>query len=238
MKRALLAAALALAAPAVRAESPRFGAFELRLSGYRPNIDAEFGGRAHPYSDAFGGGRGLMARAAAFRSLYIGFGTLDVGVGAGYWEKYGHGLLESGQRAADTTALKIVPVSAILNYRFDWAADKLGIPLAPYVRFSLERYWWWVNTGSGSTAVFQTAGGGRAEGAGATNGYSFALGLALQLDFFDRSMAADMDRDTGINHSYVFFDATRSYVSNFHSGKSWDLSDDRWTLAGGLLLVF
>lgn len=237
MKRALLAAALALASPAA-AESPRYGAFELRLSGYRPNVDAEFGGAAHPYADIFGGGRGLMARAAVFRSLYIGIGTLDVGVGAGYWERYGHGFLESGQKAADTTALKIVPVSAIVNYRFDWLADQFGVPLAPYARLSLERYWWWVNAGSGKTASYQDAGGGRFEGAGATNGYSFALGLALQLDFFDRSMAADMDRDTGINHTYLFFDATRSYVSSFHSRKSWDLSDDRWTLAGGLLLVF
>ena len=238
MRRALLAAALAVAAPAARAESPRYGAFEFRLSGYRPNIDAEFGGQAHPYADVFGGGRGLMARGALFRSLYVGFGTIDVGVGAGYWEKYGHGLLQSGQQAADTTALKIVPVSAIVGYRFDWLADQLGVPLAPYARFSLERYWWWVNTGSGKTAVYQDASGGRAEGAGATNGYSVTLGLALQLDFFDRSMAADMDRDTGINHTYLFFDATRSYVSDFHSRSSWDLSDDHWTLAGGLLFVF
>jgi hypothetical protein len=238
VKRSLLAAALVLATPAARAESPRYGAFEFRLSGYRPNIDAEFGGQAHPYSDVLGGGRGLMARGALYRSLYVGIGTLDVGVGAGYWEKYGHGLLQNGQQAADTTALKIVPLSAIVSCRFDWLADQLGVPLAPYARFALERYWWWVNTGSGKTAVYQDAGGGRMEGAGATNGYSFTLGLALQLDFFDRSMAADMDRDTGINHTYLFFDATRSYVSDFHSAKSWDLSDDRWTLAGGLLFVF
>ncbi len=131
MRRVLLAAALALAASPALAESPRFGAFELRLSGYRPNIDAEFGGRAHPYGDIFGDGRGLMAQAAFFRSLYIGYGTVDVGVGAGYWEKYGHGLLQSGATAAETTALKIIPLSAILSYRFDWMADNLGIPLAP-----------------------------------------------------------------------------------------------------------
>lgn len=238
MRLLLLAAALALAAPPALAESPRFGAFELRLSGYRPNIDAEFGGAAHPYGDVFGGGRGLMAQAALYRSLYIGLGTLDVGVGAGYWEKYGHGRLQSGQQAPETTALKIVPVSAILSFRLDWLADQLGVPLAPYARFALERYWWWVNNGSGNTAGYQTPGGATVQGSGATNGYAFTLGVALQLDFFDRSMAAEMDRDTGVNHTYLFFDATRTYVSSFHSAKSWDLSDDRWTLAGGLLFVF
>jgi hypothetical protein len=233
MRRIALAAALALLAPATRAESPRSGAFELRLSGYRPAIDSEFGGAAHPYGDIFGDGRGLMFRAGYFRSLYIGFGTLDLGVLAGYWEKYGSGLLQSGQQAAESTALKIIPTSLVLSYRLDWFAEKVGVPIAPYARVALERYWWWVNNGSGSTATFQGH-----KGSGATNGYSFTLGGALLLDFFDPTLAADMDRDTGINHTYVFFDVTKSYISNFHSAKSWNMSDDAWTLAGGILFVF
>ena len=38
--------------------------------------------------------------------------------------------------------------------------------------------------------------------------------------------------------TYVFFDATRSFVNDFGTKGSWDLSDDRTTLAAALLFVF
>ena len=47
-----------------------------------------------------------------------------------------------------------------------------------------------------------------------------------------------MDRDTGINHTYLFVDFTKSYVNGFGSSSSWDLSDDRVTISGGLLFQF
>ena len=227
-----LVAAL-VAAPAAAAESPRFGAFEFTLSGYKPSIDAEFGAGAKPYTAAFGGGRGLLFRADVARSLYIGVGTLDVGLGAGYFEKYGHGVLPTGATAADSTAFKVVPLRASITYRFDYLATQYNIPVAPYARASLERYQWWVTNGSGSTA---NAGG--LTGSGATNGYSVSAGLAFLLNFLDPGVAREMDRDLGINHTYLFVDVTKSYIDDFGSGQSWNLSDDKTTIAGGLLFVF
>ena len=64
------------------------------------------------------------------------------------------------------------------------------MPLAPYARFSLERYNWWVNNGSGNTA---NADG--KSGSGATNGCSFTGGIAILLDAIDPDLARERDRE-------------------------------------------
>lgn len=237
MNKVLLALALLASAAPAAAESPRFGSFDLSLSGYHPSIDKEFNGRVTPYQTTFGDGRGWMFRANVAKSIFTGFGSLDAGIGAGYWERYGHGVVgggdQAGQKASETTAMKVVPIRVSLTYRLDYFADRWGVPLAPYGRASLDRYQWWVTNGAGNTANADGRGG-----SGATNGYSFAGGVAFLLDFIDGGLAREMDRDTGINHTYVFAEFTKSYVSDFHSAKSWDLSDDKPTLAVGLLFVF
>lgn len=242
----LLAAALPLASPEtppIVAERPIeqqkpppsiFGSFELRLAGYRPNIDAEFGG-ATPFADAFGNGRALMFRAHVARALWHQVGTLEAGLGVGYTELNGHGRAAvTGEPSADTTTFRMVPLSISLTYRFDWAVDRYGFPLVPYGRISFERYQWWARNGSGKTSTDALGH----SGSGATNGYSFTGGVAFLLDFLDPGMAHEMEQDTGIHDTYLYFDLTKSYVSDFHSAKSWDLSDDQITLAGGILLVF
>lgn len=232
---ALIAAATAPLAAAQESPyaSPRWGAFEVSLSGYRPRIDAEFGGAAAPYQTAFGGGRGLMFRADFAKSLMTEYGELDVGIGGGYWEKLGHGLLPDGSVSGDSTLMRVIPSRLSVTYRFDYLANRYPIPLAPYVRFSLERYWWWIYNGSGGVA--QADG---KSGKGATNGYSFSAGVAFLLDFIDRGLARDMDRNTGINHTYVFVDFTKSFIDDFGSASSWDMSDDKVTISGGLLFLF
>jgi hypothetical protein len=219
MTRALpLLLGLIVAAPAVAQEgqrgSRRLGSFEMSLSGYRPNIDSEFGGGATlPFNAAFGGKRNLLFRVDGAYSLFVNYGSLDVGLGVGYWEKSGRGQLPDGTPYV--------------------LATRYSIPFMPYARVSLDRYQWWVLNGSGGTAN----AGGRA-GSGATNGYSFGGGLAFLLNFIDPTLARDMDRNTGINQTYIFVDVTKSFISDFGSAGSWSLSDDRITIAGGLLFVF
>jgi hypothetical protein len=41
-----------------------------------------------------------------------------------------------------------------------------------------------------------------------------------------------------VNHTYLFFDVTKSKVDDFGGSKSWDLSDEKVSLAGGLMFVF
>jgi len=231
---AALGAALLGAAGPAAAQSPRWGTFELQLSGYTPNIDAEFAGARTPWRTAFGDGRGWMFRVEVAKTLFREFGSIDVGFGAGYYEQYGKGLLPDGTRSGDSTAFKVMPTRLFATYRFDWLAERYGIPFAPYARLAFERYNWWVNAGSGNTASFNGA-----SGYGATNGWSFGGGLALMLDVFDTGLAREMDRDTGINHTYLFLEFTKSNVKNFGSSSSWDLSDAKSaTMAGGILFVF
>ncbi|HEY7724465.1 MAG TPA: MXAN_2562 family outer membrane beta-barrel protein, partial [Anaeromyxobacteraceae bacterium] len=187
-KAAAAVAILALAAPAL-AESPRWGAFDLQASGYRPDIDSEFQGAASPYADIFGGGRPLLWSARVSRSLFSSWGSLDLGVGVGWWSKSGKGLLQSGGPSGDSTALRVLPVQLSLTYRLDAFAD--AFPFVPYGRLALERWHWWVTNGGGGTA--SEVGG--PEGSGATNGWSVAGGLAFLLDFLDPHMAREMYRD-------------------------------------------
>ena len=235
MTKGLAVLLLACAAlPAAAQPSPRWGAAEFSLGGYRPSIDREFGGNG-PYSTAFGGRRNLFFRADLAKSLLTGYGELDVGIGAGYWEKYGRGQLPTGGGSSDSTALKIIPTRLSLTYRFDQLAEQFRwLPIAPYVRASLDRYNWWVNNGSGDTAK-----SGSRSGYGATNGYSLSAGIAVLLDSIDPTLAREADRDTGINHTYLFIDFTKSWIKDFGSSRSWDLSDDRnVNISGGLLFVF
>lgn len=230
MKRlavALLAAALATTARA-QSPSPRWGSFELAGGPYRPDIDSEFTTRPGEWEKTFGRSRDWMFRVGLSKALLTGVGTLEVGLQTGYFQKKGFGQFAAGGGASgDRTKFSMIPTNATLTYRFDLLADRYGVPLAPYVRVALERYNWWINDGDGKTAK-----------SGATNGWSVAGGLALLLDVFDPTLARELDSDTGINHTYVFFEARKTRVDDFGSSSSWNLSDDRISLAGGLLFVF
>ncbi len=226
----LLALALAAAPAAARAQpSPRIGSFELGAGTYRPDIDSGFTAPG-PYQQVFGSGRGWMFRAGVSRALYNQVGSLEVGFRTGWFREEGKGLVDSGGTltpSGDDTKLNIVPTSLTLTYRFDWLAERHGIPFAPYGRVAFERYNWWVTDGKGDWAK-----------EGATQGWSVTGGIAFLLDVIEPGAARTLDRETGVNHTYLFFDVTKSKVDDFGSSKSWDLSDEEVSLSGGLLFVF
>jgi hypothetical protein len=238
---ALVALGLCPALAAAQQPSRTTGSWEVGAGNFTPKIDSDFTPPtptpgfppgAGPYSEMFGKGRGWLFRAAYSRALLTGFGTLEGGLRVGFFNRSARSFSQdpatgAWSRSGETTSLKIIPTSLMLTYRFDVLAERYSIPLAPYARFSLERYNWWV---SGATNGMKKYG--------ATNGYSFTGGLALLLDVFDPSMARELDRDTGIHHTYLYFDATKSKVDDFGSKKSWDLSGKEWMLSTGLLFVF
>ncbi len=230
MKRLVLAAlaAVLLLPAAGRAESPRVGSFDLEVGQYRPNVDAEFAAKPGPWQSILGRSRPWLFRGTLSYDLTHYFGSLEIGFQTGYMQRGGYGRTISGEPSSDPTAFHVIPTSAVLTYRLDWFADRWNVPLAPYGRVALERYNWWVTDGSGSTSR-----------SGATNGWSYGLGLALLLDFFDPTLSRELDRETGINHTYVFAEARKTKVDDFGSKKSWDLSDDsRITWSVGMLFVF
>jgi len=89
---------------------------------------------------------------------------------------------------------------------------------------------------NGSNGV---AGANGLRGSGATNGYSLTGGIAFQLDYLDEGLSREMDADTGINHTYVYGEATKYSVNDFGSKSSWDLGNTGSVVFGfGLLFVF
>ena len=224
----LTAAVLAVAlATAARAESPRWGSFDLMAGQYLPNVDSEFAAKPGPWETIFGTHRNWMLRGGVSWSVFQALGSLEVGLQSGYFQRSGSAQLLAGGASGDTTTFKMIPTSATLTYRFDLLADRWNVPFAPYGRLALERYNWWVTDGAGHSVK-----------SGATNGWSAAAGLALLLDFFDPTLAREMDQDTGINHTYVFAEARKTYVSDFGSSSSWDLSNDGVSYSFGMLFVF
>lgn len=231
MSRAPLLAALALlsaAAPSLaRAESPRWGTFELRLDGYRPDIDSEFAGSATPYADIFGTDRGWMPKALVSYTVFDRFVQLDVGAGTGWFRAKGKGQLSAGGASGDDTVLSIIPTSLVATLRVDGAAQRWRVPVEIFGRAALERYNWLVLDGSNDVSK-----------KGATNGWSVSAGVGLLLDFIDPMLARELDDDTGINETWIFFEIEKSVVDDFGSASSWVLSDEQLTLGGGLRMVF
>jgi hypothetical protein len=234
----ILSLALLLPALAARAESPRSGAFDVRFSGYRPDIDSEFGGTATPYKDAFGTSQALLVQALVSSSLLVSdVATLDLGLGAGYWEKRGVGVCYtcSPVVTGDRTSMRVVPLTVAATLRVDWLFYQLRVPLAPYLRGAVHDYLWWTYDGGGSVSAGPTG----QHGSGQTMGWSVTGGVGLVLDFFDAQMAREMDYDTGVNHTILLFDVTKARVDGFGSKSSWNLSPDttlQWSI--GLMFVF
>jgi len=228
VNRLVLALALILVAAPAGAASSRWGTFELGAQSYHPDVDSEFAGSTAPYDTVFGSGRGWMFQLSLSRALYTKVGSLELGLRTGYFQDKGNAIVTGSNppvSSGDETTFRVVPTSLVLTYRFDWLADRYNIPLAPYARAALERYNWWVS-GTGSSQE------------GATNGWSATGGIAFLLDFLDPSLARELDMDQGVNHTYVFVEATKSTIDDFGSSSSWDLSDEKTSIALGLMFVF
>ncbi len=232
--RRLVLAALAVLPLAATAQggsaSGRWGSVDVGAHTYRPNIDSDFATSPGPYEESFGTGRGWMFELGVSRALYTGFGSLEAGVRTGYFEDTGRGIVTGSsppEYSVDETKFRIIPTSLALTYRADFIPDRFHVPLAPYVRATLDRYNWWVTGG----------GGGQTE-RGATNGWSVTGGIGFLLDFLDPMLARELDRDSGVNHTYLVFEVTKSRIDDFGSSSSWDLSSEKLTLGGALLFVF
>ncbi|MFO0585328.1 MAG: MXAN_2562 family outer membrane beta-barrel protein [Anaeromyxobacter sp.] len=232
MKRALLAAlaALALAPAAARPESGRWGSFEFGAGPYRPDLDAALAptGSDPAYKLVFGTSRRWAFRAGFAKTLLTNAGTLEVGLRSGFFRASGKGIVAAtGAPSGDTTALSILPTSLTLTWRADFIPEHLPIPLAPYVRVAAERYNWWV-----------TDGGGGMVKRGATNGWSATAGLAFSLNVIDPTLAREMDQDSGVNTTYLYFDVTKAKIDDLGSKTSWDLSPTSLMWSAGVLLSF
>lgn len=238
MRRLLVAAALGLlaaASPALAQERlAGLGSFEFQMSQYRPMIDSEFDAATvpvGPWEASFGTSRRWIYKLHAGKAIFHGYGTLELGGGIGFVTASGHGVFSGGAvkglPSQEKTTFRMVPLTLDLTYRVDPVWERWGIPVVPYGRIALVRDQWWV-----------TGSGGKRSMSGATNGWAWGGGLALVLDFIDPTLSRELDRDTGIKHTMLVFEASQTKVNDFHSGKSWDLSNDGVMLSFGVVFAF
>jgi len=254
MRQLALAALLVVAAGTARADgSPvipagpeaRWGFIQFGIAPYSPNIDSgtftSGGLTTTPYATVFGTSRPLLFQLFFSRSLWLSeVGTLDAGVGAGYWQVSGQGIYQypNGTTVTgSTTSLLIVPLTLDVQYRFDIFYDEWRVPLEPYARLSFVDKLWWAK-GQNGTSTYTSPSGQIFTGQGATYGWSGTLGLALVLDAFDPALARQMTYDTGIVHTMLTFDFTKESVNDFGSRTSWQLAPSSWMWSAGLVFLF
>ncbi|MEW6433902.1 MAG: MXAN_2562 family outer membrane beta-barrel protein [Myxococcota bacterium] len=231
MTRVALAVGLAVAVSAqareIAGESERSMFLEAKLSPYTPLIDRSFTSTTGPYQTIFGGGPMLLGELELDYQFFQKVGSLGVGLSGGYAEKFGRAIdATTGAQTNQATGLKLVPLKALIVYRFDWLSLKTDIPLVPYVKGAFVMMPWWVVSGS----EIEVADGLR--GSGLSYGLAGVFGLSLTLDFLDPRLARDLDTSVGVNHSYLFAEFTLQEMGIF-TPDAMDLSSRHWIFGLG-----
>jgi hypothetical protein len=230
--------------PRVWAGTERDFAFELRFGMYMPNVDSEFAGsklvnqtETPPNQFLFGNSKRPMWQIEFDWEVLQMFGTLSVGASIGYWKENGSACLRSDLPAkcsssADNTSLRLIPFAALLVYRLDEAAKRWKIPLVPYGKIGLNYTIWTVNDADGNVPNYPKGGRGQ----GGTPGWQAAVGLSLQLDFIDPSAAREFDAESGVNHTYAFFELDHVDSSGLYRNDVLQVGDNTWFT--GLMFEF
>ena len=230
----LLTLALVLPSSALardpKSQSPKEMFLEAKLAPWLPNIDSGFAAPG-PYATTFGSSSMLLGEVELDYQVFQKFGTIAVGIGAGYAEKFAKALVTAtGARSGESTGLRVVPLKALLVYRFDLLWLRWDIPLVPYGKGALVFMPWWVTKGPAVEVVDGLSA------AGTKVGLAGVLGLSLTLDFLDRRLAADFDSSMGVNHSYLFAEFTSQNLQLFDFAKSavpLNFSSNHWMFGLG-----
>jgi len=206
--------------------SPRLWNVELRFGPYRPDVDSEFANRgqsARPYEQLFSSSRHLMTQLEIDRQLSHVAGTWAAGVGVGYFNVTAAALSQDLQsRTGDDTGLRLIPLSAVLVYRADTLRQRWGSPIVPYAKAGLDCTLWRISDTS------------QGDINGRTLGWHAAAGITLDLSPLDPEAAADMDRETGVNQTALFFEIARYSLDGFGSESALHVGDTTWF--AGLML--
>lgn len=214
-----------------RLESPRDMFFEAKLSPFTPLLDRPFMDlpeAERPYYAVFGGGPMLLGEIEVDYQFFQKFGSLAGALSVGYAEKFGLSIdAVSKERVDQSTGLRIVPIKAMLVYRWDWAKEKYKVPLVPYAKAAFVVMPWWVVNGSSVELS------GISRGEGLKFGLAGVLGLALELDFLDHRLARDFDSSIGVNHTYLFAEGTLQEMNLFGAVKDIDLSSKHFMFGLG-----
>jgi hypothetical protein len=227
--------------------SPREYAIEARFGLYTPNVDSEFSKKT-PQADVFGSKRRPMWQLEFDWEFLQEFGTLALGGVIGYYKENALApcapaalqsaptQCDSSGRSSDNTSLRLIPLAVLLVYRLDEAAMRWKIPLVPYAKIGLNYTIWTINDGNGSVPYAPNDKGQGGKGQGGTMGWQAAVGLSLQLDFLDPGAARGFDADSGVNHTYAFFELDHVDGSGLYRKDVLRVGDNTWV--AGLMFEF
>lgn len=235
-------------------ESPQHFALELKFGPYLPTIDRNYTGpdTFGSYAKVFGetDDRGVttaepksgLMPALAFEWQFFnpaGIGPLGVGYTFSFFRDSAEALLadpdpdaDSIRSEADSTVFWTMPMALQLVYRLELFADRWRVPIVPYAKGGPAWALWWSKDGNGNLS--RNSRGEKA--LGGVWGWQVNAGGMLQLDFLERGTSRNLDRTSGINHTYLFGEFQLSRINNFGRKESVSLGDTTWFV--GLALEF
>jgi hypothetical protein len=222
--------------------TPKRFALELRFGPYTPDIDAEFGGAAAPYTKYYGADGDLMSQLEFDWQFMTGYGSAAVGIQAGFFRQTTKAPIDGpaidlSARSGDDTQLSLFPTAVLLVYRADQAWQRWRIPLVPYAKVGLNYTIWRITDGNDQVPSPENNRRLRSgQGSGGTLGWQAAAGLSLVLDFIDSGAARALDSETGVNHTHAFIEIAKYAVSGFGESGKLNVGDTTWL--AGLMFEF
>ena len=114
--------------------------------------------------------------------------------------------------------------------------SQIKVPLVPYVGTGISYYIWWATNGVGHVSTWTGPNGKEYTARGGVWGFHVQGGLKFLLDFIDPEAAMNINNSVGIKHTYLFAEYQGSFINDFYSGSSMDLSGHN--IMFGLMMEF
>ncbi len=183
-------------------------------------LDIEFSPTSYPnylYTPSFSTrGNGYEIHVGFEWFLFKTTGKLGLGLASGFFTYPNVGVTTDQNGTTQVATLYTIPISAYLSYRFDYQKKGKQI-VVPFVKFGPN--YSLIIQHSNFNSYVQLA----KSGVGSYVGLEYGGGLELCLNFIEPATAADLDRSTGINATYLIVEYMRSSaISGASSGN--DLS--------------
>lgn len=231
----------AMAALPIKAQAgePLFQ-IQLRTGPYYPSVDSESGLQNDPFKTIFGGKKRWLFEIGGDYEIWRRFGVITIGGSFGFVQYLGKGLTESGTVSSDTSALNLFPLRLTAAYAFDMMVRWWNVPLVPYVGGGISYYFWWSTNGVGAISSYPPppvpANVNTVHGKGGIFGFHVLGGIKFLLNVIDREAAANLENSVGIINTYLFVEYQASFINNFGSSSSMNLSGNN--IMFGMMVEF
>ena len=213
MKKILLVASLLLASASAHAESSKWFSAELGAGGVRmtgDNVKTVYGKKDQPV---------IHARAGVLiKSI------LDIGIGGDFTQITGKRVgTVGGGTSAEPTQLTLGPMTGTGLIRLDIFHNQ---PVVPYFGGGVSYLVWGERDRLGGKNI-----------TGDKYGWTGVGGLAILLDTFEPSRAADLDSYDGINDTFLTLEVSRTEYDRLGKG-SQGLDLSHWSGRASILFEF